>query len=153
MPMDDGLKKNMVEIVADSRTNLNSIFNTSISVAEKFFPAANNTSYQPLTTRTGDIPIIVLAHVFIGLIGFIILVNYGHYNTSGLQLLAFGALTFITIRVLWTLETTQRFILIPLGFTAGLSERVVLNIKKLSGSNLDRKKLNILIDKIREIHE
>ena len=48
--------------------NLNSIFNTSISVAEKFFPAANNTSYQPLTTRTGDIPIIVLAHVFIGLI-------------------------------------------------------------------------------------
>ena len=92
-------------------------------------------------------------NVFIGLIGFIILVNYGHYNTSGLQLFAFGALTFITIRALWTLETTQRFILIPLGFTAGLSERVVLNIKKLSGSNLDRKKLNILIDKIREIHE
>ena len=28
MPMDDGLKKNMVEIVADSRTNLNSIFNS-----------------------------------------------------------------------------------------------------------------------------
>lgn len=48
--------------------NLNTVFNTSIEVAEKYFPESNNSSYQPLTTRTGDIPIIVLAHVFIGLI-------------------------------------------------------------------------------------
>jgi hypothetical protein len=47
---------------------LNTVFTTSIEVAEKHFPASNNSSYQPLTIRTGDIPVIVLAHVFIGLI-------------------------------------------------------------------------------------
>ncbi len=48
--------------------DLASVFNTSIIVAENHFPVANNSSYQPLLTRTGQIPIIVLAHVFIGLI-------------------------------------------------------------------------------------
>lgn len=48
--------------------NLGDIFNISISVAEKFFPIDNNSSYQPLSTRSGDIPIVVLAHIFIGLI-------------------------------------------------------------------------------------
>jgi len=48
--------------------SLNTVFNTSIEVAEKHFPSTNNSSYQPLKTRNVDIPIIVLAHVFIGLI-------------------------------------------------------------------------------------
>lgn len=48
--------------------NLNTVFNTSILVAHKFFPDNNNSSYQPLTTRSAEIPIIVLAHIFIGLI-------------------------------------------------------------------------------------
>ncbi|WP_299113131.1 hypothetical protein [uncultured Winogradskyella sp.] len=48
--------------------NFDEIFNNCISVAEEFFPSRNNSSYQPLSTRTGDIPIIVLAHIFIGLI-------------------------------------------------------------------------------------
>jgi hypothetical protein len=48
--------------------DLATVFSTSIDVAENHFPVGNNSSYQPLATRTGDIPIVVLAHVFIGLI-------------------------------------------------------------------------------------
>jgi hypothetical protein len=48
--------------------SLQDAFNTSIAIAEEFFPNNNNSSYQPLTTKSGDIPIIVLAHIFIGLI-------------------------------------------------------------------------------------
>lgn len=48
--------------------SLEDTFITSIAVAEDFFPKNNNSSYQTLTTRTGEIPIIVLAHIFIGLI-------------------------------------------------------------------------------------
>jgi len=48
--------------------NLNEVFDTSIIVAEEFFPVANNSSHQPLLTRSGEIPIVVLAHIFIGLI-------------------------------------------------------------------------------------
>lgn len=47
---------------------LDLVFSNSINVAEEFFPRNNNSSYQPLSTRTGDIPIVVLAHIFIGLI-------------------------------------------------------------------------------------
>lgn len=48
--------------------SLQRAFDTSIAIAEEFFPNNNNSSYQPLTTKSGDIPIIVLAHIFIGLI-------------------------------------------------------------------------------------
>ncbi|WP_420552910.1 hypothetical protein [Tenacibaculum aiptasiae] len=48
--------------------NLNTVFNSSISVAEEFFPSNNNSSYQILSNKNIDIPIIVLIHVFIGLI-------------------------------------------------------------------------------------
>lgn len=47
---------------------LKDVFNTSINVAEKFFPVANNSSHQPLLIRSRNIPIIVLAHIYIGLI-------------------------------------------------------------------------------------
>ena len=47
---------------------LDEVFQTSIRVAEEFFPVDNNSSYQPLTTKSGNIPMIVLAHIFIGLI-------------------------------------------------------------------------------------
>jgi hypothetical protein len=49
-------------------SNLNEVFNNSIAIAEKHFPESNNSSYQPLLTRSGNIPIIVLSHVFIGLV-------------------------------------------------------------------------------------
>lgn len=48
--------------------SLNDVFQTSIKVAEEFFPIDNNSSYQPLKTKPGDIPMIVLTHIFIGLI-------------------------------------------------------------------------------------
>ncbi len=59
---------NEVSYVNFNVPNLVDVFKISIEVAEEFFPIANNSSFQPLTTRSGNIPIIVLAHIFIGLI-------------------------------------------------------------------------------------
>lgn len=48
--------------------NLESVFSNSLKVPEAFFPITNNSSFQPLNTKVGEIPIVTLAHVFIGLI-------------------------------------------------------------------------------------
>ncbi|QYA24281.1 hypothetical protein G3I01_01720 [Gramella sp. MT6] len=47
---------------------LNEIFESSKKVVEQFFPESNNSSFQPLSTKKGDIPVIVLAHVLMSLI-------------------------------------------------------------------------------------
>lgn len=47
---------------------LKDIFDSAKKEVELFFPEKNNSSYQPLTTSKGDIPVIVLAHVFMSLV-------------------------------------------------------------------------------------
>jgi len=48
--------------------SLKDVFESSIEVVEQIFPVDNNSSFQPLSTPKGDIPVIVLAHVFMSLV-------------------------------------------------------------------------------------
>lgn len=47
---------------------VNSVYNSLIDVINNFFPVNNNSSYQTLTTPKGEIPAIVLAYTFAGLL-------------------------------------------------------------------------------------
>ncbi|MES1182130.1 MAG: hypothetical protein ABUL44_04975, partial [Flavobacterium sp.] len=47
---------------------LNDQYNALAPIVEQYFPSTNNSSYQPLSTARGNIPAIVLAHTFIGLL-------------------------------------------------------------------------------------
>jgi hypothetical protein len=48
--------------------SLEDIFENIKKVVEQFFPENNNSSYQPLLTDKGNIPVIVLANVFMSLV-------------------------------------------------------------------------------------
>ncbi|MBC7847835.1 MAG: hypothetical protein H7Y10_15245 [Flavobacterium sp.] len=48
--------------------SLDSIYDSLIQVTNNYFPINNNSSYQPLKTPRGDIPAIVLAFTFAGLL-------------------------------------------------------------------------------------
>lgn len=47
---------------------LNNLYDSLIQVINNFFPETNNSSYQPLITSKGEIPAIVLAYTFAGLL-------------------------------------------------------------------------------------
>lgn len=47
---------------------LKDVFDALLLVVDNFLPTSNNSSHQPLKTARGDIPAIVLAHIFIGLL-------------------------------------------------------------------------------------
>jgi len=47
---------------------INNIYDTLIDVTDNYFPRHNNSSFQPLNTSNGEIPAIVLAHTFVGLL-------------------------------------------------------------------------------------
>lgn len=49
-------------------TTIDLIFDELIKVINNFFPLNNNSSYQPLQTSKGEIPVIVLAFTFAGLL-------------------------------------------------------------------------------------
>ncbi len=51
-----------------SPPSLQSILDDTILIVDKFFPANNNSSYQPLNTSKGNIPARILAITFAGLI-------------------------------------------------------------------------------------
>lgn len=48
--------------------DLEDIFDNLIEVIENYFPEENNSSFQPLITPKGDFPVIVLAHIYVGLL-------------------------------------------------------------------------------------
>jgi hypothetical protein len=47
---------------------LDFVFDALLLVVDNFFPTSNNSSHQPLKTAKGNIPAVVLAHIFIGLL-------------------------------------------------------------------------------------
>lgn len=59
------------EVLIDSSIKVprvNEVFDLLEEVIERHFPLVNNSSYQPLMTKKGKVPAIVLAYIFAGLI-------------------------------------------------------------------------------------